>query len=90
MDKNKIKEMLKNNDTMVVSTDLCSGGPDVSIMINDELVVNDFTEEIKDFIHSEFLPSVADGRAEIEEDCFEDEFWLDDDGGVRISGYEVE
>ena len=47
-----IKEMLKNNDTIVVSTDLCSGGPDVSIMINDELVVNDFTEEIKDFIHS--------------------------------------
>ena len=52
--------------------------------------MNDFTEKIKDFIHSEFLPSVADGRAEIEEDCFEDEFWLDDDGGLRISGYEVE
>ena len=52
MDKNKIKEMLKNNDTIVVSTVLCSVGPDVSIMINDELVVNDFTEEIKDFIHS--------------------------------------
>ena len=52
--------------------------------------MNDFTEEIKDFIHSEFSPSLTDGRAKIEEDCFEDEFWLDDDSGVRISGYEVE